>query len=188
LRSWIRQDQTAFIGVELYDDPYPIDLHNIKGCIAWERRNAVDESDGGIILCELVTISENQVLKVIRKEPNEPSGMNYVSKLVFPLLDAHIILMIKICETGTTGIRDSVVFEEWFEKEGDIESDENGIILGWVKDPYDEGFREGRSMNMSESPEYDKDFPDHPLSEMRRKLDELEHNMIIDTRLQALML
>ena len=39
--------------------------------------------------------------------------------------------------------------------------------LWWVKDPYDETYAQGQLMNWSEVTDYDKTFPDHPLSQAR---------------------
>ena len=38
---------------------------------------------------------------------------------------------------------------------------------GWFKDPYDNSFKKGLLMNLSEKPEYDAMFPNHPLSILR---------------------
>ena len=64
-------------------------------------------------------------------------------------------------EEGTTGMRDSAVFSALMNK---------GTITGpeeWRKDPYDKNHTRGFLMNLSERPEYDKLFPDHPLSVLR---------------------
>ncbi len=40
-------------------------------------------------------------------------------------------------------------------------------MQGWQQDPYDPAFTKGFLMNQSEKPEYDKSFPEHPLSLLR---------------------
>lgn len=68
-------------------------------------------------------------------------------------------------ERGTTGIRDTTVFE-YCRRENLIKF-ENDKVVGWNKDPYDDNFNFGITMNLSEKREYDHSFPLHPLSQLR---------------------
>ena len=74
-------------------------------------------------------------------------------------------------EMGTTGARDAMVYA-MLSKEGKVRVTESGID-GWNADPYDPDYMNGNRMNCSERKEYDKLFPEHPLSEMRRFVREL---------------
>ena len=65
-------------------------------------------------------------------------------------------------ETGLIGAREASVFAIL---ENDHKVGPNGE--GWVKDPYDETYAQGQLMNWSEVTDYDKTFPDHPLSQAR---------------------
>lgn len=66
-------------------------------------------------------------------------------------------------EVGTTGMRENIVFPVLMNK-GKVDSD----FKGWEKDPYDPDFKKGFLMNKSEKKTFDEQFPDHPLSELRR--------------------
>ena len=59
-------------------------------------------------------------------------------------------------EESVTGIRESTVMALL-----------NAKIDDWCKDPYDENYTKGVRMNKSESREFDKQFPNHPLSQLR---------------------
>lgn len=103
----------------------------------------------------------------IIKNRLEPSGVQY-------FLRAHIEIGIRgvvseingfFDESGTTGLRDSTIYQLAVNK---------GIILPgssnhWQRDPYDATFDRPYLMNMSENEEFDKCFPEHPLS-LSRKL------------------
>ena len=69
-------------------------------------------------------------------------------------------------EIGTTGMRDSLVFE-LCRREGLASTTENGFE-GWSADPYDPNRTEGALMNLSEAKAFDAMFPEHPLSMARK--------------------
>lgn len=60
----------------------------------------------------------------------------------------------------------------------------NNTAKGWMKDPYDENIDLPYMMNLSEKEEYDKMFPEHPLSRLRKYLADLEKEMKFDERLK----
>ncbi|MDG1915637.1 MAG: hypothetical protein P8I55_13730 [Crocinitomix sp.] len=80
------------------------------------------------------------------------------------------MILLKLFEIGTTGMREAVIFPKWMEENPDFKLDENGKIMDWQKDPFHVEYREGTLMNYSERSEFDKEFPEHPLSEIRQKL------------------
>ena len=188
LKSWIKKDKTAFVGIEISKVAYPYQVHEIEKIIDDERSQVIASDFGGIISCEIQNIEGFDFIETIVKSPVSPngipSGMNYIGTLRLPLEDCYFEIMIKICENGTTGMRDSAIFSKWFQENGAIESHENGQIIGWVKDPYNESIVDGRPMNLSEQEKYDNDFPDHPLSELREKMKTLRESMIIDEKME----
>ena len=188
LKSWIKSDKTAFIGIELFKTEYPYNPNEINSIIDYERKRIIDSSSGGIISCKTQIIDGFCFIETIFKEPISPdgipSGVNYLGTLTLPLSNYHFQIMLKICENGITGLRDSTIFAKWHSENGEIKSHENGKIIGWSKDPYDESVIDGRPMNLSESQKYDLDFPDHPLSELRKKMEILKNDMVIDQKLK----
>ena len=80
------------------------------------------------------------------------------------------VLKIESPELGITGIRDACVF-----------SKDGQLLAGWLDDPYDPTERGPMTRNISERPEYDSRFPDHPLSRARRVLDHLQRTITIDS-------
>ena len=69
-------------------------------------------------------------------------------------------------EVGITGKRDSMIFNEMIGKTVTYIN-----MNGWAKDPYDDNYKKGNLMNISEKREYDSRFPNHPLSVVRNFVD-----------------
>ena len=68
-------------------------------------------------------------------------------------------------EQGTTGVRDAIISQMLMNE--NIITLEDGKLKGWFKDPYDDSYKKGILMNLSEEEKYDQLFPDHPLSQAR---------------------
>ena len=58
LKSWVKKDKTAFIGIELNKVPYPYQVHEIEKIIDAERSAIIASDFGGIISCEIQNIKE----------------------------------------------------------------------------------------------------------------------------------
>lgn len=66
------------------------------------------------------------------------------------------------CEEGITGYRDNIIYTTVMEN-----INLNNPFDEWMYDPYDKNYIQGYLMNISEKPEYDLMFTEHPLSELR---------------------
>lgn len=75
-------------------------------------------------------------------------------------------------EYGTTGIRDNAVFARYRHDHPDQEDP----FEGWRRDPYDPAFTKGFLMNLSEQEQFDKFFPNHPLSRARTYISFIAEN------------
>ena len=108
-----------------------------------------------------VEASENYVYSIV-KSMKEPSGVQYI--LTYQKFYPGFILNIQAYfdEIGTTGIRDSMVYEQC-RRENLVGKGDNPFE-GWFKDPYDETIREGALMNLSEMERFDAQFPGFPLT------------------------
>lgn len=82
-----------------------------------------------------------------------------------------------IGEYGMTGMRDSMILPQML-SQGKVtmvpgDDGQPPKMQGWSSDPYDPNFTKGIPMNLSESEEYDAQFPNHPLSVIRKLLSEV---------------
>ena len=125
---------------------------------------SLGEKQGLIEVSNGMTKYNKQYVYSIVKSARRQGGMNYI--LTMHLMKQDLALCVKgqFEERGTTGTRDATVFEYAIRQNLVVEDNKKG----WFKDPYDETFTKGLTMNLSESREYDYSFPKHPLSELRK--------------------
>ena len=106
-------------------------------------------------------------------------GRTYLGSLTLPFRDFSYVVKVQYREWGMTGAREAAVLsqraelEDWFE--------------GWIVDPSDPTPRH-LARNLSEGPQYDSLFPNHPLSRVRNSLDALQASMRIAEDVKGLPL
>ena len=118
-----------------------------------------------------VEVSEDRAYSIV-KTLKEPSGVQYILTYQRFYLDSILNIQAFFEEIGTTGIRDSLVYE-LIKRQNHIGNGEDPLA-GWAKDPYDDTIREGALMNLSEQEQYDEQFPGFPLSMCREFVRVLE--------------
>lgn len=106
--------------------------------------------------------AEREYVYSIVKSLKAPSGVQYI--LTYQEFHPEFILNVQgfFDEIGTTGIRDSLVYE-LYRRENAVGTDDDPFT-DWVKDPYDEAITEGALMNLSEKEQFDAHFPGFPLT------------------------
>ena len=112
----------------------------------------------------LAEADEKRAYSIV-KTGMEPSGMEYTLTYQRFYEDFAINITGFFEEEGTTGIRDTTVYE-LCRRNGSVGSD-NDPFTGWKLDPYDCADKDGLMMNLSEQEQYDEHFPAHPLSMCR---------------------
>ncbi len=94
-----------------------------------------------------------------------PLGVAYSVNFNIQIRDTIQFLNGSFEEVGATGMRDALVMAM---------QDKLGNPTGlWQMDPYDESFKKGFLMNWSEQDIFDEMFPEHPLSEARKLIQEI---------------
>lgn len=176
-------------GDELALHHYPIppdiraDLDNIDDIRAWYRRDVI-RAGLGVIEIETRVIDGCRAVRTIFKAAQGPTprstGRTYVAALTFPFRDVSYVLKAQCEERGTTGERDTFVLAKLMESgEISIAGVQSGPIPNWLDDPYDPSAAGPMTRNKSERPEYDDEFPDHPLTRARALLSHLERTVAI---------
>lgn len=137
------------------DDTKPIidGIHKSLG----DRQGLIEVSNG------TTRYSKKYVYSIV-KNGRPLSGIDYI--LTMHLVKGGKALCVKgqFEERGKTGIRETTVYEYAIREK--LITDIGGE--GWMKDPYDENYKHGLLMNLSEEKKHDHSFPRHPLSELRR--------------------
>jgi hypothetical protein len=104
----------------------------------------------------------------LMKIPGEPRGIHY--NLTLHLIGERVMQIRGHFDEGTvTGMREAVVYEMAQRSNMLREPTEDDPTGGWAHDPFDHSTR-GFVMNMSELPDFDEQFPKHPLTLARELL------------------
>ncbi len=105
-------------------------------------------------------------IKKFSTDPGQPHGNSYLLSLNIQVGAEIYFVLGCFKEIGITGMRESMVSAMMMSNES-VERESNGMIKGWSRDPYDENFKTGFLMNLAEGEQFDPQFPEHPLSELR---------------------
>jgi ribosomal protein L37AE/L43A len=99
----------------------------------------------------------------IGDEEDELPIVSWILNLNVERDDVILFVNASYREEGTTGARDTLVYA-LLRNQGILDGED---MEGWTADPYDAEYKKGFLMNMSEKPEFDAMFPNHPLSMIR---------------------
>lgn len=142
----------------------------INGC-----RKFLNNNQGLVEVINTKTKSGKTCAYSIIKERLEPVGMMYILTLQIAYDCFVFNVHGEFREEGMTGVRDTLIYTLYQDyKEGKmvkgkkIKFKVDEKETEWARDPYDNNIKNGMLMNLSELPQFDKTFPNHPLSEARR--------------------
>lgn len=150
-------------------------------------RSAMNENQGLICVDSGITKTNHKYIYSIVKTIEEPMmGVNYYLRMNIQYDKKIYELIGEFVEQGTTGMRDTVV-SSMLISQGIVKT-EGENMTGWFKDPYDDSYDKGILMNLSELEDFDKLFPNHPLSQAREIINfivnnELQKNLSLDEQL-----
>lgn len=179
-KNWVNKEQTALAGIQFFDNhpsDIPAKLNDINTIRNHYRNMIVEQIEGGLIRCEISNLKGNDAIEMIVKQPNQPSGMTYNGSFIIPFKGYNFVVKMQAVEGGMTGMREAITMDKWMKENGAPKTDENGKMIGFANDPYDKSFTKGRLMNYSEKEEFDKDFPNHPLTIVRSKMKEIKESI-----------
>lgn len=155
--AYMVQSEYAACLALLFPTDESASLPRTKGALINGVRQFLAENQG-LIQVE----AEKDYLYTIVKTLKEPGGVQYV--LTYQRFYPEFILNVQAFfeESGATGLRDNAVYGKC-RSQGIVSTDEDPFA-GWMRDPYDEGWKKGALMNMSELEEFDQYFPGFPLT------------------------
>jgi hypothetical protein len=170
--EWINEDATISLLLNFFDIepniPTITDLKKIRDFY----RNSISQVNGGLIEVDVIDLKGYKAIKTIFKVKQEPTGMIYLASLTIPFEKCSYVIKIQAPEFDVTGIRDAVILEKLL-TENKITFKENGLE-NWFEDPYEKDFKSNCLMNKSELSIYDDMFVNHPLSQARKLIAEIE--------------
>ena len=138
-------------------------IDGIHGCL--------DEDQGLIEVETGSTKSGKSYIYSIVKSAMNPHGVQYTLTFHYDLPDFTLNIRAFYTEKGTTGLRDSIVYEQ-AKRDGIV----SGDFDGWMCDPYDPDYKKGFLMNLSEQKHLDQHFQGHVLTELRKFIDYFVEN------------
>jgi hypothetical protein len=177
--QWINPEETIAVSINYFDIipdiPTVRDVHVLRSFY----RTLIADHNGGLIAVELNKRQQFDIIKTIFKVPQEPSGIRYIGSLTIPFKTCSFVLKVQAVEGGITGMREAAVMDKLL-KAGNFDE----VIMG--ADPYDKGFKTGLLMTTAEAQIYDADFPNHPLSQVRNLLSQIEKQFQWEPTLEKL--
>ena len=136
--------------------------------LPYYARELAESAGGGLIEAEILSCGSTSAVRLIYKRLQLPAYV-FTGMFLAPLENQYLLWTIVDGECGTTGVREAVVTSQLY-KSGDFKSPEDYERF-WAQDPYDPDYQAlDRSVLrfLSDDEKYDAQFPDHPLSRVRR--------------------
>jgi len=181
--QWINAEQTIALSLNFFNLKPDLPLLKEIDVVRAFYRGQISQVNGGLIQVDYSDI-KHQAIKTIFKIPQEPSGMVYLASLTVPFKNCSYVIKIQALEIGMTGIRDSIIAEKLMQ-DRKIDIGENGY-KNWFSDPYDSNYSGGTLMNKSEDPIYDLDFENHPLTQVRKLMSQIEKEIEFKPEIEKL--
>lgn len=172
MRIWSDMDGDV-LSLAISSEPFPyFDRAEVMEIRKWARELAQGNGGGLIEVCTL-----NEGVKIIYKRLQMPAYV-YSGMLLNRVHEVWLAWTVVASERGATGLREAIVTATLM-SEGKLKPEE--YEERWGQDPYDPAFRSlvDRSLLrfMSDDESYDQQFPQHPLSKVRRTLATIAKNV-----------
>ncbi|MEV6399044.1 hypothetical protein AB0M39_30400 [Streptomyces sp. NPDC051907] len=134
------------------------------------------EAGGGLIEASVKTLGELPALRQIVKLPlpGQPTGQAFIGSFTVPRATCSTVVKIMAPERGTTGIREATVMAQV------------GHEAYFRPHPYAPEVQGGLPFHAADHVQWDAQFPDHPLSRVRRTLADLAEVVQVDPGFAAL--
>ena len=160
-----KQTSRANCFVQYFPIPFESSLPYEKESVIKEIYETIPDYQSVIEVNNGFTSKGYRYVYIITKIMLKPHGVKYTLILNIYYGKVSLCIQGEFEEIGMTGERDAFIFE-LMQREGEVTM--NGDkIEGWFYDPFEENKTHSCKMNLCEQPQFDKTFPDHPLSQCR---------------------
>ncbi|MFC9244697.1 hypothetical protein ACFT7S_11895 [Streptomyces sp. NPDC057136] len=134
------------------------------------------QAGGGLIEAAVKKLGDLPALRQILKLPlpGAPSGQVFIGSFTVPRATCSTVVKIQAPERGMTGMREAVVLAKV------------GPDRYFRPHPYAPDVQGGLPFHAGDHAQWDAEFPDHPLSRVRRTLDALAEVVTADPGFAAL--
>jgi len=172
LKLWLNAEGTSAISVNYFPQKPDLPSRSDLSVLRPYYRKQISEVNGGLIEVETTDLKGYPGIRTLFKIPQDPTGTTYLGSLTLPFAKCSYVIKIQAAEIDAPGQRDNQIAQRLL-MSNDIRK-KGGSYEDWAADPYDEAYQEGTLMNKAERSDYDNEFPEHPLTQVRRVLRILE--------------
>lgn len=172
---WMRDDRQSTM-MSLFSD-HPCDPRLLSERRLRELARLEAMVDGGaLISADLIKMGGITAARCITKAPQNPRGTTYYGTIIVPFKSCHITISLRCRESGTIGMRQTLIFAE--------RTAHGRPTTAWQRDPYDASLKASSMRDLSEDERYDEQFPDHPLSRVRKYLYFIQRSFSYDQSME----
>lgn len=184
-KIWQRSSEKAQPGSEIYYDGegvklvlfkigYDKELFSIIGDIEKVRdyyRTNYAVNKIGLIECDVISIKDVSAVVAVskRSQPQMPNW--YMGSVSIPLKKVSYVMTLYSEESNVERYRENGVLNE-FKKQAELE-DKAELPKDWSHDPYSKNYFGPSLYNVSDNSYYDQEYPEHALSKLRFRLNQL---------------
>ncbi|TGE07685.1 hypothetical protein [Hymenobacter fodinae] len=172
LREWQHPSIPALLSLHFFDIPPDLPPAADEVKLRQKYRQSLIQQEGGILEVTRSAIEGAPLIRTLFKLPTNSNGVLYAGSLTIPFKSCSYVIKVQARESGVTGMREAVVANMLLGTD-QLKIGDDGFI-GWAADPYEPTFTAGKLMNLAERPEYDIQFPNHPLTLVRQTLRAIE--------------
>ena len=176
-KIWFSETTDLRLSLHFFDKKP--DLPTLKDMDALRAmyRKMMLKPNGGLVYLDREMIGGFPAMVAILKVPRKPLGMNYMCSCIIPFENFSYVIHMFAREVGVTGMRDNVLYAK-LSQQGLVGKTDD--LDDWFEDPYDPNYKGGILMNKSEEEQYDDEFPEHPLSVIRKMLPKIKEGIKFD--------
>lgn len=128
-------------------------------------RQLLGNSGGKLVDLAVVVAGGCPAVRTILSVPQQPSGRTYVGSLTLPFRDFSFVLKCQCAERGPTGFKEALLFDRSPAANRSLQTEGERLDCPeWNPD----------------DPQYDAEFPDHPVARVRRVLDQVAESLAVD--------
>jgi hypothetical protein len=174
---WQHEQGTVVLSLHYFNlrPDLPAPLHDQAALFAGTARRTA-AAGGGLIDAAVEPVDGIPALRQIVKVPHpQGHGQVFLGSYTIPRATGSTVLKLQAPETGTTGLREALVFAEL-----------GGPERMYRQSPYAPDATGGLPCHWADDERYDARFPDHPLSVTRALLRRLLPSIRLDDRFKAL--
>jgi len=170
MRLWETADHDA-ISLHFFGVPPNLPIAKTVDEISAMYASGLAAAGGKVVQCTIGELARCDVVRLLLKVPQKPSGMMYQGAVTVPFRDFSFVFKIQCPEEGTTGVREAILFEKRL-RAGETPN------VGRPSEPFPEW--------NPDAPEHDAAFPAHPISRLRRLLKGIEDSAVLDEQIRGL--